>query len=298
MVENTDDNNEGSASKGAGDNSSNSDDGLIALSALLLDNPPAAQGKVPDDGELWDWIHGETSPARSNEIDQHIARDSAVYERWRQLRLHIDELKIEQTRTLPAIEKVSLPERFLSSIRKHLPTTRGALGTAALAGVTLTLAITVIPLFMSRPANFWQDWTHTKQQTGRPLSQQTQDSLRTVLSGIKSTMNTNGIAAVDPDGEPLGEFAPDCIQTSTCDEKTSALYALGELTASARLQCLSDSFVFNDRLTPGELALERIDTVESATILRKPLQTWARANTKTAHCAAISQVIDRLLRAL
>ena len=293
----------------------------VALSALLLDSPDAAAGEVPDDGELWDWIHGEISQTRAREIEQHVARSDAVYERWRLMRMHIDEVASEQSQPIPRAETSAL-SRLAKTARQQLQKCREVLtvptqvqarligstrlrwqklhtwfAPSAIAGVAILLAIIVLPPVGNSPVNFWEDWSYTKQNSNRPLTSETRDSLRLVLAGIKTTLLENDIAAEDSEGSSIAATAPPCLQNDSCSKLTAGLYALGKTVAAARLQCLSKPFQFPSRLLPAERQREALQQ-DAAAILRKPVTDWVNADSRQVHCAAVAETINRSLLAL
>ena len=293
----------------------------VALSALLLDSPDAAAGEVPDDGELWDWIHGEISQTRAREIEQHVARSDTVYERWRLMRMHIDEEAIEQSQPIPQTETSALSQ-FANLVQRQLKKCREALTTpahaeaqligstrlrwqklrtwlapSATAGVALLLAIMFLPPVGNSPVNFWEDWSYTKQSSNRPLTSETRDSLLVVLAGIKTTLLENGIAAEDSEGSSIAVTAPPCLQSDSCSNHIDGLYALGKTVAAARLQCLSNPFQFSSRLLPAERQREALQQ-DAAAILRKPVTDWVNADSQQSHCSAVAETINRSLLAL
>ena len=287
--------------KDAPPNNEFDDEGRIALSALLLDSPGAPRGATPEDGELWDWIHGQVTAARASEIDEHVARDAEVYERWRQLRLHIDEKPQIETAssaaTSPSPDDIpSFRERIFSSTR-WLGFGRPVLVGAALSALTLSLLLLILPSQTTPPTDFWQDTRYNKNSATRPLEPKTLQNLATVLAGIKTTMADRGIPATDPDGNPLPASTPECLQSNACDPITNDLFAMGKSVAHERLHCLSDSFDFSKRIAPTTQQLITLEN-EHAAIFKKPVQQWLDAESKASHCDAVAQTIDRALLAL
>ena len=293
----------------------------VALSALLLDSPDAAAGEVPDDGELWDWIHGEISQTRAREIEQHVARSDTVYERWRLMRMHIDEVASEQSQPIPRAETSALSRlaktalqqlqkccevltvpaqvhaRLIGSTRLRWQKLHTWFAPSAIAGVAILLAIIVLPPVGNSPVNFWEDWSYTKQNSNRPLTSETRDSLLLVLAGINTTLLENGIAAEDSEGSSIAATAPPCLQNDSCSKLTAGLYALGKTVAAARLQCLSKPFQFASRLLPAERQREALQQ-DAAAILRKPVTDWVNADSQQSHCSAVAETINRSLLAL
>ncbi|OED35003.1 hypothetical protein AB833_31595 [Chromatiales bacterium (ex Bugula neritina AB1)] len=283
--------------KAEGNPSEPADAGRLALSALLLNSAPPAAGAVPDDGELWDWIHGEVASPRSGEVNQHIARDPAVYERWRQMRVHIEEFEAEEEQTADFVEKdlKSIWSDLGEFFRQRWLRPGAAISTTIVAAASLALVIVLVPSFFTPKTDFWLEWSHIKGHHSRPLPAQTRENLRVLLAGIKSTLVSEGLPVTDPDGLPITVVEPDCLQANTCDNQTAQLYSIGQLAASGRLQCISDSFDFESRLIPNAKQLA-VSSDEALAIIRKPLESWVAAESEQRHCAAITQIIDRTLR--
>lgn len=293
----------------------------IAKLGLLLDEATAASGQKPTFEELWQWMQGEVTAGRAQEILSHVARDPEVYSQWHQLRSAQREFS-----EVPVYERVSATQpaptdqqdqsAVADGAHRHSARTTAVTGgdswfkrlvgyfsPAPFAGMALAAVlggVVAVNINKTQPVDVWEDWLSPK-SFGDTQALPDQHEVEAVLAGMAAKLGELSLPMLGPDGKRLPRMVPECTSNSEddlCTERRHALYSLGQLAIRSRIVCLT-SVDLPDEVT-GELrSIHSILSKDTAANRFTGLiDDWIQSNERKQHCAIVNQIMARALKGL